>query len=113
MGVPLRMVPVQRRGWRAFALGRAIVTTDAPGCRETVVDGESGFLVPVRSVDGLVAAMERLIADPGLVGRMGSRSREIAEAKYDVHAVNRVMLEAMGIEERMQRPVQGQAGPAR
>lgn len=81
----------------AMAMGRAIITTDAPGCRETVVDGDNGFLVPVKSVDALVAAMERFIADPGLVGLMGKRSREIAEEKYDVHKVNAVMLREMGL----------------
>lgn len=81
----------------AMAMGRAIITTDAPGCRETVVQGENGFLVPVKSVEALVAAMERLIARPELIARMGQRSREIAVAKYDVKAVNAVMLREMGI----------------
>lgn len=81
----------------AMAMGRAIITTDAPGCRETVVEGENGFLVPVKSVDALVSAMERFILEPELVARMGQRSREIAEEKYDVHKVNQVMLKAMGI----------------
>lgn len=81
----------------AMAMGRAIITTDAPGCRETVVNGDNGFLVPVRSVQGLVVAMEQFIEEPKLTIRMGERSRQIAEEKYDVHKVNRAMLEAMGI----------------
>lgn len=81
----------------AMAMGRAIITTDAPGCRETVVQGDNGFLVPVKSVDALVAAMERLIKEPELIVRMGQRSRRIAEEKYDVNAVNAVMLREMGI----------------
>ncbi|MGV1015871.1 MAG: glycosyltransferase family 4 protein [Fluviibacter phosphoraccumulans] len=81
----------------AMAMGRPIITTDAPGCRETVIDGENGFLVPVRSVDALVAAMERFIKDPDLSLRMGKRSREIAEEKYDVHKVNAVMIREMGL----------------
>lgn len=81
----------------AMAMGRAIITTDAPGCRETVVDGDSGFLVPVKAVDDLAQAMERFILDPGLALRMGQRSRAIAVEKYDVHKVNAVMLEEMGI----------------
>ena len=36
-----------------MASGRAIITTDAPGCRETVVDGENGYLIPVKDVDAL------------------------------------------------------------
>lgn len=82
----------------AMAMGRAIITTDAPGCRETVIDGENGFLVPVKSVDALVEAMTRFIEDPALAVRMGKRSREIAEEKYDVHKVNAVMLKEMGIQ---------------
>lgn len=81
----------------AMAMGRAIITTDAPGCRETVVDGENGYLVPVKAVDDLAAAMLRFIEQPELVQRMGSRSRQIVEQRYDVHRVNRVMLEEMGI----------------
>lgn len=81
----------------AMAMGRPIITTDAPGCRETVLDGENGFLVPVKSVDALVDAMLKFIEDPMLAPRMGKRSREIAEQKYDVHKVNAVMLREMGI----------------
>jgi glycosyltransferase involved in cell wall biosynthesis len=81
----------------AMAMGRPVITTDAPGCRETVVDGDNGFLVPVRSVDSLVAAMKRFIVEPELILRMGARSRQIAEVRYDVHKVNAVMLREMGI----------------
>ena len=81
----------------AMAMGRPIITTDVPGCRETVVDGENGYLVPVKSVDALVGAMTRLIETPGLAARMGACSRRIAEDKYDVHKVNAVMLREMGI----------------
>jgi len=81
----------------AMAMGRPIITTDAPGCRETVIDGENGFLVPVRSVTELVAAMERFIDNRELAVVMGKRSRQIAEEKYDVHKVNEVMLSEIGI----------------
>jgi glycosyltransferase involved in cell wall biosynthesis len=81
----------------AMAMGRPIITTDAPGCRETVVEGENGFLVPVKSVDGLIEAMRKFIDDPELAAVMGKRSREIAEEKYDVHKVNALMLREMGI----------------
>ena len=81
----------------AMAMGRAVITTDAPGCRETVVDGDNGFLVQVKSVSDLVVAMQHFIDDPALAVRMGGRSREMAENKYDVHKVNQTMLEQMGI----------------
>lgn len=81
----------------AMAMGRAVITTDAPGCRETVVDGDNGFLVPVKAVDELAAAMTRFIEQPALISTMGRRSREIAVQKYDVHSVNKYMLSEMGI----------------
>ncbi|WP_312317283.1 glycosyltransferase family 4 protein [Acinetobacter variabilis] len=81
----------------AMAMGRAIITTDAPGCRETVTDGDNGFLVEVKSVESLVKAMEKLILQPELIAKMGSRSREIALHKYDVHQVNTHMMQEMGL----------------
>ncbi len=81
----------------AMSMGRPVITTDAPGCRETVVEDENGFLVPARSVDALILAMERFILEPELIKRMGMRSREMAVAKFDVHKVNAVMLREMGI----------------
>jgi glycosyltransferase involved in cell wall biosynthesis len=81
----------------AMAMGRPIITTDTPGCRETVVHGENGFLVPVRDVPALVNAMERFLHEPRLIGKMGKRSRAIAEDKYDVRKVNAVIMQAMGL----------------
>jgi glycosyltransferase involved in cell wall biosynthesis len=81
----------------AMAMGRAIITTDAPGCRETVIDGENGFLVPVKSVDDLEKSILKFIKQPSLAVSMGKRSREIAEVKYDVKKVNDIMLQEMGI----------------
>ena len=81
----------------AMAMGRPVITTDAPGCRETVVAGDNGILVPVRSVDALEQAMRSFIEDPALVQRMGRRARRLAEEKYDVRKVNAVMLREMGI----------------
>lgn len=82
----------------AMAMGRPIVTTDAPGCRETVVDGVNGYLVPVRDDMALEQAMERFIIEPELAERMGAESLRLAREKYDVHKVNAVILEAMGVE---------------
>ena len=81
----------------AMAMGRPIITSDAPGCRETVIDGENGFLVPVCSVDALVDALMRFIEEPALIRKMGACARQIAEEKYDVHKVNSAMLRAMGL----------------
>lgn len=81
----------------AMAMGRPIITTDAPGCRETVIDGQNGYLVPVKSVDELATAMERFIINPELIEKMGMASRALAEKKFDVHSVNKSMLKAMGL----------------
>ncbi|MNJ79908.1 hypothetical protein D3C77_780960 [compost metagenome] len=61
------------------------------------MNGDNGFLVPVKAVDELAAAMLRFIEEPELAARMGARSRQIAEEKYDVHRVNAVMLQEMGL----------------
>ena len=81
----------------AMAMGRPIITTDAPGCRETVIDGYNGYLVPVKAVEELAAAMEHFIVNPELIIEMGKASRQLVEEKFDVHAVNQSMLEEMGL----------------
>ena len=79
----------------AMSMGRAIITTDAPGCRETVVHGENGFLVEVKSVKSLVDAMKQFINKPELIEKMGKSSREIILKKYDVRLVNNHMIKEM------------------
>jgi len=81
----------------AMSMGRPIITTDAPGCRETVIDGKNGFLVSVKDVDALKSAMEKFILEPDLISQMGKQSRIIAEEKYDVRKVNRAILKEMGL----------------
>lgn len=81
----------------AMAMGRPIITTDVPGCRETVVDGRNGLLVPPRDPDALASAMERLIDQPDLRAEMGARSLELCRSKYDVDEVNTALLEHLGL----------------
>ena len=81
----------------AMACGRAVITTDAPGCRETVRDGVNGFLVPVRSVDAIYEKMEWSLAHPEEVAAMGRKGREMAEEIFDVRKVNAVICETMGL----------------
>ncbi|MFX4263320.1 glycosyltransferase family 4 protein [Pelotomaculum propionicicum] len=81
----------------AMSMGRPVITTDAPGCRETVRRNMNGFLVPVKDSLALADAMERFIVNPSLVTEMGIRSRVTAEEKYDVRKVNRSILEAMDL----------------
>ena len=79
----------------ALAVGRAIVTTDMPGCRDAVTDGVNGFLVAPRDAQSLTQAMEKLVADEGLVRQMSKRSRQLAEDVYDVRRVNHLLMQEM------------------
>ena len=90
----------------AMATGRALITTDLPGCREPVVEGQNGLLVPPRDVEALCGAMEQFLADPSLAPAMGSASRHFAEKRYDVIKVNRQLLRAMRLEfDQLSAPV--------
>jgi len=71
----------------AMSSGRAIITTDVPGCRATVQDGENGLLVPARDAAALADAMLRLAENLELTGVMGARGRQIAEEKFDLRKV--------------------------
>ena len=82
----------------AMAMGRPILTTDVPGCRETVVPGRNGLLVPPRDAAALADGMLRMMAEPARLVSMGRESRAMAEERFDVHAVNREILQAMGLD---------------
>jgi glycosyltransferase involved in cell wall biosynthesis len=88
---------VPRSTQEAMAMARPIITTDAPGCRETVIDGENGFLVPIRNAEVLADTMERFIQHPDLIARMGQASRRIAEERFDAKKANKILMEEMGI----------------
>lgn len=81
----------------AMAVGRPIITTDAPGCRETVIDGVNGFLVPTRNVQALAEKLIWMIEHPEAIHRMGAESLRICREKYDVRKINFTLLQAMGL----------------
>jgi glycosyltransferase involved in cell wall biosynthesis len=81
----------------AMATGRAVVTTDVPGCRETIVDGESGMLVPPGAPAALAVALEQFLEDRTLAARMGAAARVRAEREFDSRAVNARVIRAMGL----------------
>lgn len=83
-----------------MAMGRAVITTDVPGCRDTVVDGVNGLMVPARDSAALAGAMRRLVEHPALVESMGKAGRRMAEQKFDVHAINSTILDIMDIRAR-------------
>ena len=76
----------------AMAVGLPCVTTDVPGCRSVVSDGDNGLLVPVRDVAALATALAKLIGDPGLRQRMGRRGRARVEQEF---ANERVIAETL------------------
>ncbi|MBO1922985.1 glycosyltransferase family 4 protein [Thiomicrorhabdus sp. 6S3-12] len=79
----------------AMATGRPIITTDNVGCREPIVEGENGWLVPVQNSDALVEKMIWSIEHPEQLESMGRVSRKMAEENFDVHKINLRMLEIM------------------
>lgn len=84
---------VPRSTQEAMAVGRPVITTDVPGCRETIVDGENGFKVPPHNPTAVAEAMQRFIKEPDLVLKMGLRSRELAVQKFDAVEVNQRLFE--------------------
>lgn len=80
----------------AAAAGLPIVTTDAPGCREAVRDGENGLLVPARDAATLATALKRLIDDPALRRQFGAAGRRRAETEFASEIVIRETLALYG-----------------
>lgn len=102
----------------AMATGRPVITTDMPGCRDPIIEGENGFLVAPRDAGSLRQAMQRFIDNPELVARMGARSRDLVEKVYDVRKVNRQLLDEMdllrepwSLSEPATRPTDAAVGP--
>jgi glycosyltransferase involved in cell wall biosynthesis len=88
---------VPRSTLEALAMGRPVITTDWVGCRDTVIDGHNGFLVPVRDAGALAAAMLRFVENPALIEVMGTASRRIAETRFDVRLVNEAIVRTLGL----------------
>ena len=78
----------------AMAMGRAIITTDVPGCRETVLDDTSGYLVRVRDPESAAGGMEKLMNSEKRT-TMGKESRHFCERKFDVKNVNLILINSM------------------
>lgn len=89
-GMPLTVL-------EALAAGRAIITSDAPGCRETVDERVNGCLVPPGHPERLAAAIESFFADPGLVVSAGRASRSKAERNFSQRVVNSALLKVLGL----------------
>ena len=82
----------------AMSMGRPIITTDAPGCRETVSNNDNGFLVKVKSVDDLVRAIENYCKNPTLIEDMGASSHRLVKEKFEINFVtNQYMTHIKGL----------------
>lgn len=88
---------VPRSSQEAMAIGRAIITTDVPGCRETVIDGVNGFLVNKWDHHDLAEKMMFFIKHPDQIEVMGKESYKIAKEKFDAVIVNQKLLSILGL----------------
>lgn len=89
---------VPRSTQETMAIGRPVITTDVPGCRETVVDGVNGFLVPKWNPEALAEKMIYFIEHPEQVNKMGQESHKIALEQFDANKVNHKLCKLLGIE---------------
>jgi len=81
----------------AMAMGRSIITTNAPGCRETVVNGVNGFLIPVKDSIALFEKMKWFITNQDEIKKMGQVSYQLCQDKFDVRKVNKDMFRYLGV----------------
>ncbi|MGL6355916.1 glycosyltransferase [Aeromonas veronii] len=99
-GSSVFVLPSYREGMprstqEAMAMGRAVITSDAPGCRETVEQGINGFIVPRWSACALAEKMIYFIENPSEITRMGNESHRIALDKFDANKVNQRLMEIL------------------
>lgn len=88
---------VPRSTQEAMAIGRPVITTDVPGCRETVIDGVNGFLVEKWNPEALAEKMMYFIENPDQIEKMGYESYKIAQDRFDADKVNQRLLTIMGL----------------
>ena len=81
----------------AMSMGRPIITTDVPGCRQTVAPGENGFLVPKMQIDALVERMMWFLEHPERCQTMGAASRRMAEERFDVVKINARLMRLLNL----------------
>lgn len=79
----------------AMAMARPVITTDVPGCRDTVRNGDNGFLVPARDAQALAAAMQRFVEAPELIAPMGRASRAMAEERFDARRADTLVADTI------------------
>jgi len=88
---------VPRTCMEAMAKGLPIITTDVPGCRETVINSKNGVLIEPKNQEALTRAMEDFILKPEMILDMARFGRKLVEQKFDINGVNKNIREGMGI----------------
>lgn len=88
---------VPRSTQEAMAMGRAVITTDVPGCRETVIDGVNGFLVEKWNPKALADKMIYFVEHPEQIKAMGDKSYKLAQEKFDAGKVNKRLINMLGL----------------
>jgi glycosyltransferase involved in cell wall biosynthesis len=78
-----------------MAVGRAVITTNVPGCRDTVVNGVNGYLIDAKSPSQLADAMTKFIECPSKIVGMGRESRKMAVSRFDVRRTNTQIIEVL------------------
>lgn len=91
------VLPSSREGYprstqEAMSIGRAVITTNSVGCKESVIDGVNGFLIPPYDYKFLANKMEYFIQNPNEINKMGLESRKIAEQNFDIHKINKRLI---------------------
>ncbi|MEQ8745993.1 MAG: glycosyltransferase family 4 protein [Pyruvatibacter sp.] len=105
-GAHIACLPSYREGLpkallEAAACGLPIVTTDVPGCRDAIIDGQTGTMVPARDAQALATALRTLIEDPDLRARYGKAGRAFVANGFSVETITQQTLETY---ERLRAP---------
>lgn len=90
--LPSHREGVPRSTQEAMAIGRPIITTNVAGCKDTVKDGENGFLIPPYDSEILAQKMLYFLQNPNEVNRMGKNSRKMAEERFDIFNINKKLI---------------------
>ena len=88
-----------RAGLEAMAMSRAVITTDAPGCREIVTSGKNGYIVALKSSEALADAMIKFIKQPKRCTEMGAKSRQYCMDKFEVAKVSAMVMQVLTVDD--------------
>ena len=76
----------------ALSIGMPVITTNTPGCKETVLRNENGILIEPKQLNELILGIRFFLENPASIGPMGNRSRKLAEERFNVDIINDMIL---------------------